>query len=221
MHTRNFAAVALAMALALGCSQATSTGGKDGQTAQSSNGEAKGLPVPDTKPEFVVKAFLDALSRGDKDHTAQLLTDKARAETKSKGLVVSPESVPHASYKVADAEILADNPNGAHVCSVWTEKFEDGSQEEYEIVWVLRKQKDGWRIAGMATELAPGQKPLYLNFEDPEDMLRKKDEAMKEAQATAAAVTASAPPAANSGNQAGPPRSGQIPEAVPANKLRR
>jgi hypothetical protein len=39
---------------------------------------------------------------------------------------------------------------------------------------MVRREADGWRIAGMATRVFEDQPPLYLNFEDPEDMLRKQ-----------------------------------------------
>ena len=41
----------------------------------------------------------------------------------------------------------------------------------YEIVWALRQQTDGWRIAGMATQVTPAEAPIFLNFEDPDEML--------------------------------------------------
>jgi hypothetical protein len=81
-----------------------------------------------------------------------------------------------------------------HVSSVWTEKFDDG-EEKYEIVWALRRQQEGWRLAGMAMQLIPGQPMQFLNFENPEDMLKKKDDAIAAMQAPAA-ETAQQPPAA-------------------------
>jgi len=59
-------------------------------------------------------------------------------------------------------------------------------EANYEIVWVLRREKEGWRLAGMATELVPGQEPQFLNFEDPDDMIRKRDEAIAAMQGPAA-----------------------------------
>ena len=40
---------------------------------------------------------------------------------------------------------------------------------------MLRREPQGWRIAGMATKVFPDQPPLVLNFEDPADMQRKQD----------------------------------------------
>jgi hypothetical protein len=148
-------------------------------------------------PEQVITTFLAALKAGDEATTAALLTTKAREETAKHEIAVAPQSAPGATYEVSPGKVLEDNPNGAHVSSVWTETYPDGSIT-YEIVWVLRRQTDGWRIAGMALELIPGQPLQFLNFEDPQDMMRKHEEALavqQQSAATAAAETAQAPPA--------------------------
>ncbi len=36
------------------------------------------------------------------------------------------------------------------------------------VVWMLKKQGEGRRIAGMATRMFPDMPPVVLNFEDPE-----------------------------------------------------
>jgi hypothetical protein len=148
----------------------------------------------DAPPEQVVMVFLNALRGGDSPTTASLLTAKAREELARHELSVDVQSAPGASYQVHPAQLVGGDPNGAHVKCNWTEKYEDGSAEPYEIVWVLRRQQEGWRLAGMAMQLLPGEDPQYLNFEDPPDMLRKKDEAMATLQA-ATAQTAQQPPA--------------------------
>lgn len=146
-------------------------------------------------PEQVVSTFLAALKAGDEATTAALLTTKAREETAKHEIAVAPQSAPGATYQVSPGKILEDNPDGAHVSSVWTETYPDGSIT-YEIVWVLRRQDNGWRIAGMALELIPGQPPQFLNFEDPQDMMQKHDAAIaaqQQAAAGAAAETAQMP----------------------------
>jgi hypothetical protein len=150
------------------------------------------VQVPaDSGPDQVVSVFLDALKKGDTATKASLLTSKALAETTKHEFEVNPQSAPNAQYEVRPAEFLANNPNGAHVTSVWTETYEDG-QVTYEVVWVLRRETPGWRIAGMAIELIPNQPPAFLNFEDPADMAAKYNEAMA-AQQPPAAETAATP----------------------------
>jgi len=42
-----------------------------------------------------------------------------------------------------------------------------------QVTWILRRQAEGWRIAGMATAVA-NEEPLLINFEDPDDLRRIK-----------------------------------------------
>jgi len=95
-----------------------------------------------------------------------LLTTKARAETEKHGVVVQPPGVPNATYRVGRVEHPDNNPNIAYVSCLWTEKFEDGSEESCEVVWSLRKEPAGWRVAGMATQGDETEEPLYVDFED-------------------------------------------------------
>jgi hypothetical protein len=145
------------------------------------------VAVPATaSPDQVVTVFLNALRTGDSATTEALLTATARTELPKHQLSVDVQSSPNSSYQVQPAEVLPQNPSIAHVRSIWTEKFADGNSEPYEIIWGLRHQPEGWRLAGMAMQLIPGQGPQYLDFENPADMLRKKDEAMAALQAPAA-----------------------------------
>jgi hypothetical protein len=50
---------------------------------------------------------------------------------------------------------------------------------------VLRKETDGWRVAGFAAELTPGAERQFLDFEDPQDMIRKQQEAVAAAEKAA------------------------------------
>jgi hypothetical protein len=147
----------------------------------------------------VLNVFLSSLRSGDSATTESLLTAKARQELAKHSLSVDVQSAPNAVYQVRPAQFLVNDPSGAHVSSVWTEKFE-GAEETYEIVWALRHQPEGWRLAGMAMELIPGQQMQFLNFEDPEDMIRKKDEAIAAMQPPAA-ETAQQPPQTGTGQR--------------------
>ncbi len=152
------------------------------------------IAVPSSaSPDQVVTVFLNALRAGDSSTTESLLTSLARQELAKHSLSVDVQSAPNATYQVTTAEMLPDQ-SGAHVRSIWTERFSDGD-ETYEIVWALRRQAEGWRLAGMAMELLPGQPMQFLNFEDPADMLRKKEEAIAALQAPAAQTAQQ--PAAN------------------------
>ena len=120
------------------------------------------------------------MREGDAATISALLTTKAREETIRHQMPVEPVAAPHAQFEVAQAQFLPMNPNGAHVQARWVES--DGQQTyTHSVIWVLRRQPDGWRIAGFAIELIAGTGPQFLNFEDPADMLKKQQASVKEA----------------------------------------
>ncbi|HTN76373.1 MAG TPA: hypothetical protein VL096_14040 [Pirellulaceae bacterium] len=126
-----------------------------------------------TLPDAIVTSFLESLRAGNDTVAAALLTQKAREETQQKGLKVQPPGTPDMKYEIGQTEYVTEAKDGAHVGSVWTEKLEDGSTASFDVIWVLRLEPQGWRIAGMATPAGENQPPLFLNFEDPDDLLRK------------------------------------------------
>jgi hypothetical protein len=129
------------------------------------------------EPAEVVTEFLTALRTGDRDVAEKLLTQIARDETAKHELTVQPPGSPEIEFAIGVTELVGEPAEEAHVQSTWREPDSDGTKVDFEIIWVLRKQTDGWRIAGMATQLVPQQDPIFLNFEDPGDMLAKWAEA--------------------------------------------
>lgn len=144
------------------------------------------LPA-DTPPDEVVSAFLEARKGGDTKTTAALLTSMARSETAKHKIDVNGEALPELQFQVAKPKYLK-NQKGAHVSSIWMELLPDGSTAKYEVVWVLRKETAGWRVAGFAAELTPGAETQFLNFEDPQDMIQKQQEALAAAESAASAT---------------------------------
>ena len=129
------------------------------------------VAVADTsKPEAVVAAFLDALRDGDNEAAEALLTTIARRETQEHELIVQPPGSPSAQYEIGEVKQVQ---GGVHVNSNWIENEPSGEQFVYEIVWVLRQEPIGWRVAGMATAVNPAKPAVYLNFEDVPDLLQK------------------------------------------------
>ncbi len=125
------------------------------------------------QPDQAVAAFLKALRDGDNRVAEAMLTPKAREETAKRKLAVQPPGSPSASFEIGKIEYLNADKNGAHVNCVWNERDNKSAPTSYEIVWALRRLPDGWHIAGMATQVAPTEPPVFLNFEDPDDMLEK------------------------------------------------
>ena len=74
-----------------------------------------------------------------------------------------------------------------------------------DYIWVLHLESEGWRIVGTITKVFPDQPPLVLDFEDPADMLRKK-QLLQEGVTTPAGEAAI--------NQAQPSQPSEQPQAV-------
>ena len=179
--------VSLVIVVSLGCNLSSS----DVSTAPATNLRDQSvdatselpLPVADTsKPDAVVGAFLDALRDGNDEIAEALLTTIARRETKQHELAVQPPGSPSARYEIGEVKHVQ---GGVHVNSIWREYDPSGEQLVYEIVWVLRQEPIGWRVAGMATAVNPAKPPVYLNFEDVPDLLNKWQQADAELAAQA------------------------------------
>jgi len=129
------------------------------------------------EPDEIVRDFLAALQGGDQRVAENMLTDKARYETKRANLDVRPVASPSATYRVGETKFATQQKEVAHVESLWSEADEDGLHSSFSITWVLRRQaNDTWRIAGMLTAPAEGQSPIFLNFENPLEMLAKAEQ---------------------------------------------
>ena len=161
----------------------------DSQSATSQQGEGNGGPqvasgqgATDTTateaaselPAEVVARFYHALRDGDNGAIESLLSDKARDETAKSGLAIQSEASAALAYEIGETDFVTDQLDGAHVMSLWSEPGPDGSLVSTQVIWVLRRQQNGWKISGMATPIEEGQLPLLFNFENPEDMLQKK-----------------------------------------------
>jgi hypothetical protein len=157
--------IAMGIAIAAcGCSGSAST-------------PAETTSVDDSTPASTTTAFLEAVRTGNDQLAASLLTPKARQRTAEKGMVVAPTASESASYQIHET---VNNEGGVYVPSDWTDVDADGNMHTQRIVWALRKEAEGWRIAGMAAKLFPDRPPVLLNFEEPDDMLRQEQMAEEE-----------------------------------------
>lgn len=181
---------ALLITLLIGCNQDSTTPISDANQTPLVEPVVQDLatiqPLPNTiaaisqEPKSTVEAFLGALKAGDKLLTAQLLTLKAKEENAKHGRGVNPPGYETAQFEVQDVVYLTSEKTGAHVTSFCIDTNQAGELQKFEIVWILRKQAKGWRVAGMATELFAGEPPLVLNFEDPQELVRQQHTAEQE-----------------------------------------
>ncbi len=182
-------AAAVVVAGIVGCNSKAPSGPQPGSntTAQASGAAdvvAPAVQVAAETPAEAVGSFLKALQTGDDKVATAMLTSKARQETKAHDLVVEPPGAPNAKYNVGEVQHPDDNPNVAYVSCVWSETYDNGEEEAYEVVWILRREQPGWRVAGMATQLAEAEEPVFLDFED----LAAMEDAVHQAESAPQAV---------------------------------
>ncbi len=161
-----------------------------------------GGATADGGPEAVISQFLAAVKLGDDQRASSLLTDLARQKTTEMEIVVAPPGSETATYKVLESEVQGAE---AQVGTDWTDLDGDGRPRTDRVVWMLKKQPAGWRISGMATRVFPDIPPVILNFEDPEDMMRKQQEAEAEIARRSAAGQDAEMTAENPGSTVGSP----------------
>lgn len=144
--------------------------------------------APDEEsPQEVVSRFLDGVRRGGAAaDVGRLMTQKAREQYGSVGLVMQPIGAPDATFEVTRSVPYGED--GALVNSLWTEKDPSGETITYQVGWALKREPDGWRVSGLILEDDP--EPRVLNFESREDVL-----AIKQSQQGLEAAPAD-PPAA-------------------------
>jgi len=142
-------------------------------------------------PEVVIAEFLEAIRTGEDNKAARLLTPLARKKTTEMEMVVAPPGSDTARFEVQHLELAGDT---ARVTADWTDLDTDGRVHTDRIIWLLRKEAEGWRISGMATQVFADQKPIVLNFEDPADMLLKQQQAEEEIARRQQEPAAKSPP---------------------------
>jgi hypothetical protein len=185
---------------ALGCGHPAGTNSAGASNAVSN--------VAGETPDKAVSDFLEAVRIGNDEKATSMLTPLARKKTAEAEMDFAPPASPTAKYEVGEVEYITPEKDGAHVWCRWTDVVDDqGHTRTDELIWVLRKESEGWRIAGMLRKVFPDRPPLVLNFEDPEDALRKQQLLHEEME--------------KSHQQAPPPeaqKEAAVPESDPAKK---
>ena len=139
--------------------------GTDPQTKEAADAAMSG-------PARTVHDFLEAARTGDDATATALLTSIARREIARSGLSVAPPASDTARFELG--EVKPRGADGAWVASRWTDLDSNGRPKSYEMTWMLCKEAEGWRVAGMATVVFEGEPPLVLNFEKLDEMIAKK-----------------------------------------------
>jgi hypothetical protein len=161
----------------------------EGKTAM--RPKAARIPLAQTNtPEKAVSVFLEAVRKGDDERAAGMFTPLAREKAAGMGIQVAPKGSDTASFQVGKVDYLAED--GARVQSTWTDLDKDSKPRTDKITWMVRKEAEGWRVAGMATEVFEGKPPLLLDFENPQETMQKLELLRREMERQAQSETAAA-----------------------------
>jgi hypothetical protein len=128
-------------------------------------------------PEQIAAAFLEAVRTGNDANVSEFLTPLARERTAAMEMVVAPPGSETAKYQVRGVQVQGTD---AQVQTDWTDLDTDGLMHTDEIVWLLRREREGWRIWGMTSRVFEDQEPITLNFENPQEMLERQQRAEEE-----------------------------------------
>jgi beta-lactamase regulating signal transducer with metallopeptidase domain len=123
-------------------------------------------------PAAAVARFLEAARTGNEETASRMLSTVAREKMVKASRSITPPASKTAKFAVGKVDLVGND--GARVATTWTDLGADRKEETHNSVWVLRRESDGWRIAGVASQVFADAPPVVLNFEDPEEMLRKQ-----------------------------------------------
>ncbi|MEM6981000.1 MAG: hypothetical protein AAF539_15170 [Planctomycetota bacterium] len=147
-------------------------------------------PEEITASEAIIGQFLDRIRRGgDSQQATSLLTDRAQAELARIGQPIQPIGSPDASFQITrsepaptgDTSVAGESAAARLVHCIWSEPNPDAAFAadgtavasptlDYQVVWAVVRQPEGWRISGLVLETTPDEPPMVLDFENGEAM---------------------------------------------------
>ncbi len=179
-------------------SSAGESSAQSNQASESADSPTAGTAKADT-PEAAIGQFLEAVRTGNDKVAEAMFSDLARERIKELNIQVAPRGSDTAKFEVGQAKYL--DPDGARVPCKWTDIDKGGNSRTDEITWMLRKEPEGWRVAGMAAVIFEGEDPLLLDFENPKETLQKLQRLQDEIARRATPQGNQARQAENSGEQ--------------------
>jgi hypothetical protein len=124
-------------------------------------------------PDKVLKQFLDAARLGDQKKLSTLMSKLAREEAEKYHIDFELQSYKDATYDLGQYEYLTPAKNTAHVACKWTDHDGD-TNFTHDVIWVMRKEEEGWRVVGMITRPFPDRDPVAFNYENVKELMDTK-----------------------------------------------
>lgn len=127
------------------------------------------------EPQKLIFYFVRAIQTQDEQAIIAMLTSSARLQRAKMNFQLGGKHPQDAEVELKLADYLKDDEGnivGARVGTTWVTVDADGMEYEDNIVWVLRKEPEGWRVAGMVGIIDPKYPPITVDFEDLEESLK-------------------------------------------------
>lgn len=171
------------LGVAVGCGDKGPANQPAAQGTASTTDGSKSATTPEAGgPAEAVTQFLEAVRTGNDEVATKMFTPLARQKTSELDIKVAPRGSDTARFEVGKVEMVS-NGEGAKVATKWSDiNPKDGQTRTDEITWMLRHETEGWRVAGMAAVVFPGEPPLLLDFEQPEETMKRLDMLREEVQ---------------------------------------
>ncbi|WP_182866177.1 hypothetical protein [Stieleria mannarensis] len=123
------------------------------------------------QPTEVVSLFLDRVRRGGQETSSnELLTKLAQQELTRIGRPFEFPGSPDTVFEVRQSFPVPDQDDAVWVHTYLVEPSETGQNFQYEVVWTLRKESEGWRVSGFAIDQGEGLEPMEFDFENGDEM---------------------------------------------------
>lgn len=164
------------LAIAAGCGEQSNTPSTEKASAPAvatkTSAEPDGGKLDPEAVRTVVREFLTAIQQGNPEKAQSRLTPLTREKTKEMGIDVAPPGSATAKFEIGEVEFKGNT--GAYVATKWIDDNGAGQKRTDDVVWMVRRVEEGWRICGLGAKVFEDQPPLFLNFEDPQEMARKQ-----------------------------------------------
>ncbi len=121
-------------------------------------------------PDIVCQQFLESLRSDEGINAGHHLTNQALMETRRAELELEAPGSEVATYEIGKVYYADMKKLVAQVECFITEPDAAGSSK---LLWILKRGKHGWKIAGMMMQ-EPGEIPDLISFESREDVTRIK-----------------------------------------------
>lgn len=182
--------LALTVATVL-CPLALFLSGCGGGAAEPAAGSS--ASVPETPQAAVVREFLQAVQEGNRDAASKRLTAQAVKAFEEHDVPFLPAAITSGSFQLGKT---VESGRTHFVQCIWTDHDAAPGARSEKIQWMVKEDGgSGWRIFGLAVYMEEQGENMVINFEQPQELLLRRDPPQEQAATAGSAGDTSTAPA--------------------------